>query len=85
MRILFRVMHGKKKGEGRAHGLLSTTTQTAVLNLTSKQFTDDRLARGALGTTTQMCTRLNLKEMYKQHVNAISFDPSCHSDLLAPL
>lgn len=46
LRVLFRVMHGEEQREGRADRLLATATQAAVLNFTSKQFSDGRLTRG---------------------------------------
>lgn len=43
-------MHREEQGEGGADRLLATATQAAVLNFTSKQFSDGRLAGGTQRT-----------------------------------
>lgn len=48
--VLFRVMHGEEQRERGADCLLATATQTAVLDFTSKQFSDGRLAGGTQRT-----------------------------------
>lgn len=45
-------MHGEEQREGGAHRFFATATQTAVLNFTTKQLSDDRLAGGAQRTAT---------------------------------
>lgn len=43
-------MHGKEQSEGGTDCLFATATQAAVLNFTSKQFSNDRLTGGAQRT-----------------------------------
>lgn len=67
--VLFRVMHGEEQRERGADCLLATATQTAVLDFTSKQFSDGRLAGGTQRTESswqqkQICDYVVLNLVY---------------------